>query len=134
MPLFFTTQIYCPHPSLSKSWMQCSPSQDAIACGASECFEVGIPKQPDDMCHVMSGVEAIFLGSGGTTCIPKSYVFYVVSRFNPTMRHQMTHFWRDQTMQIYDKLAGISLVVCALFGLVLFFLRAFVLLHEVAHL
>lgn len=61
-PFFFTTQIYCPHPSLSKSWMQCSPSQDAIACGASECFEVG-------MCH-----EAIFLGSGGTTCIPKSYV------------------------------------------------------------
>lgn len=27
--------------------------------------------------------------------------FYVVSRFNPTMCHQMTHFWRDQTMQIY---------------------------------
>ena len=59
-------------------------------------------------------------------------LFYVVSRFNPTMCHQMTHFWRDQTMQIYDKLAGISL--CALVWLVLFFLRASVLLHEVAHL
>ena len=65
------------------------------ACGASEWFEIGIPAGV-----LFSHVPGIGRGQHAS----QNHIFcFMVSRFNPTRCHQMIHFWRDQTMQIYCK-------------------------------